>query len=216
MRRRALVPVRDLAGRRDHVDRVVGDALDQQPELFFALAQRIFGGLAFRDVARDLGETDEVAVAVPDRVDDHACPEPRAVLAHAPAFAFELALRHGRLERTSGFADRPVFLCIEDREVLADDLARHVAFETLRPRVPATDDAARVQQVDRVVADARDQQLEALLGRSTRKGAGPGARSDSVQGSSLLRERLRARLSGLRGTYCCAAGKVPRDARRGA
>ena len=44
------------------------------------------------DVARDLGEADQLAVVVADRVDDDAGPEARAVLAHAPALGLELAL----------------------------------------------------------------------------------------------------------------------------
>ena len=45
--------------------------------------------LALGDVARDLGEADERAGFVADRIDHDTGPEPRAVLAHAPAFLLE-------------------------------------------------------------------------------------------------------------------------------
>src|SRR3954468_5332323 len=83
---RAGVPARHLPARVEHEDRVVGDALDQQAELPFALDQRLLRGAALGDVVRDLGEADELAVLVVDRVDDDVRPEAGPVLADAPAF----------------------------------------------------------------------------------------------------------------------------------
>jgi hypothetical protein len=57
----ARIPVRDVPGGRQHVDRIVRDALDQHPEALFALAQRVLRGTLVRHVARDLREPDELA-----------------------------------------------------------------------------------------------------------------------------------------------------------
>ena len=83
----------------EHVNGVVGDTLHQQPELLLALLERILGGLAFGQVARDLGKANEFAGRRADRIDDHVGPETRAVLADPPAFAFELAFTLGGLKR---------------------------------------------------------------------------------------------------------------------
>ena len=45
----------------EHVDRVVDDALDQQPEALLALAQRLLVQPALGEVARDLGEAEQLA-----------------------------------------------------------------------------------------------------------------------------------------------------------
>ena len=44
----------------EHEDRVVLHALDEQAEALFALAQRLFGGAPFGQVARDLREADQL------------------------------------------------------------------------------------------------------------------------------------------------------------
>jgi len=86
------VPVGDQALRVEHVDGVVVHALHQEREALLALAKRGVHLAALGDIAGDLGETDDFAVIGIDRVDHHMGPEPRAVLAHAPAFGFETAL----------------------------------------------------------------------------------------------------------------------------
>src|ERR1700677_2006860 len=58
---RSEVPVGDLAVGVDHVDGVVGDALHKEPELLFAELELPLGILAFGEVARDLGVSQEVA-----------------------------------------------------------------------------------------------------------------------------------------------------------
>ena len=50
------------------------------------------------DVAGDLGEADQLAVVVADRIDDDAGPEERAVLADAPAFLLEAPVSRGDLQ----------------------------------------------------------------------------------------------------------------------
>jgi len=157
------VPVADHAFRRQHVDRIIGHALHQQAEALLAGAQRVLGLLALGDVARDLGVAEQVAVLVMDRVDDDAGPETGAVLAHAPAlgFVFTLGKRGGQgARRQAAFA---VFRRVETREVLPQDLGRLVALEAARAAVPAADVAFLVEHVDRVIANAGDQVLEALF-----------------------------------------------------
>ncbi len=78
---------------------------------------------ALGDVARDLGEADQLAVLV-DRIDHHARPEEGAVLADAPAFFLVAALFPCDAERAGGLAIRPVGLGIETGKMLADDLFR--------------------------------------------------------------------------------------------
>ena len=95
----AQVPVGDNAFRAQHVNRVVGHALHQQPELLLALPERFVGDFALCQVARDLGKPNEFAGRHADRIDDHVGPEPRAVLADPPAFAHEPAFTRGGLKR---------------------------------------------------------------------------------------------------------------------
>src|SRR5690606_9698714 len=92
----ARVPAAHPALRIEHHDRVVGDAFQQQPEALLAVAKTLLAAAqAFlvlaplREVAGDLGETEELAVVVADRGDQHARPEARAVLAQPPSFVLE-------------------------------------------------------------------------------------------------------------------------------
>src|SRR6476619_3831789 len=89
-----------------------------QPQLSFAL---------FRHIAGDLGETDQLAVFVPDRVDDDARPQACAVLANAPALGLVAARLARRLECSLWNPRVEVLGCVEAAEMLADDLARRVA-----------------------------------------------------------------------------------------
>ena len=63
------------------------------------LFKRFFGAPLFGHVAGDLGEPDELAVGIENAIDNHTGPEPRAVLADAPAFALVAALSRGDLHR---------------------------------------------------------------------------------------------------------------------
>ena len=92
-------------------------------------------------------------MVVIDAVDDDACPEARAVLAYAPAFADELALPLCGLKHLLRHAGGAVFFRVELGEMLADDLVGLEALDALGTGVPAGHDAFRVQQVDRIIDD---------------------------------------------------------------
>ena len=106
------VPVADDAAGVEHVDRVVGHALDQPAEQLLAASQLLLGLPSLGEVARDLGEAYELAVVV-DGVDDDEGPEAAAVLAHAPAFGLELAVARGDLEHALRYARLAVGLFVE-------------------------------------------------------------------------------------------------------
>src|SRR4029077_5896084 len=83
-------------------------------------AQTALGRLLFGDVARDLGESDDLA-AIADRIDDHIRPEAGDVLAHAPAFGLEAAFAYGGLDAGLWNARFAVLGGVETGEMLADD-----------------------------------------------------------------------------------------------
>ena len=155
---RARIPVGDLAVLVEQIDRVVRHALHQQPELFLACPQRVFGRLALGQVARDLGEADKLARRQIHRIDDHGGPEPRAVLAHAPAFSLELAGPQRLFQRAPRKVGRPVFFRVEPREMLPDDFMGRIALEALGARIPARHHAGGIEHVDGVIVDRLDQQ----------------------------------------------------------
>ena len=130
--------------------------------MLFAGVQRVARRLFIGDVAGNLGKADQLG-AVEHRVDHDAGPEARPVLAHAPAFAFELAFETRGQQCGGGDAAGLVFRRVEAREMLADDLVCLVALEALGAGVPGTDPTFGVEQVDGVIADARNEQLLALL-----------------------------------------------------
>ena len=151
---------------------VVGDAAGQLADRFhlLRLEERLPGQLEFLlraaalgDVARDLGEAEQAAVGAADRIDHDVRPEPRAVLAHAPAFLLETSLPLGRVEGAGGFAGGAIFLRVETREMLADDLLRPVALDAFRAGIPAHDLAVGIEHVDRVVDHALDEQPQLFL-----------------------------------------------------
>src|SRR4051794_29507627 len=88
---RTRIPVGDFAGRRQHVDGVVGAPVAQRGKPLLAPPQRsprrAFSGV----VGGVLAEADEFPRLVPDLVDDDTRPELGTVLADTPAFGFELA-----------------------------------------------------------------------------------------------------------------------------
>ena len=87
----AWVPTAHMPPAIEHVNGVIRNALNQQPELCFAFAQFGLGGPSLSQVASDLGEADKLALRRADRVYDNMGPELRAVLTHAPALALEAA-----------------------------------------------------------------------------------------------------------------------------
>ena len=138
------VAQRQFAGaedRRQQIVEVVSKASGQLTERFHLLRPEQLlprfleakPGLAlFGHVAGDLGEADQFAGLVLDRVDDDACPELCPVLAHAPPLGFVPAGRPRRFERAFGNAGFEVLRGVEAAEMLADNLVGRIAFDTLR------------------------------------------------------------------------------------
>src|SRR6185437_16401638 len=93
------------------------------------------------DVAGDLGEADQFAVVVVDRVDDDVRPEDRTVLADAPALSLEFSCLGGNGECAIGDFECAVFLGVKLREMTTDDLRRAIALDALGARVPARNNA---------------------------------------------------------------------------
>jgi hypothetical protein len=157
---RAGVPVGDLAFGIEHEDSVVGDALDEQPEPALGIEEGLLRLLRLAlvgHVAGDLGEADKLAVLAVDAVDDYARPEARAVLADAPAFAFELAFRARGFEHLFRKPGGAVLLGIEFGEMLTDDLFGLKPLDPLGTSVPAGHEPFRVKHVDRIIDDRLDQ-----------------------------------------------------------
>src|SRR5206468_2372524 len=116
------------------------DALDEDPEAALGLEQGLLSPAVLGHVAGDLGESDQLAVLAVDSVDDDARPEPRAVLADAPAFALELAFVARGVEHLLRHSRLAVLLGVESREMLADDLVGLEPLDALGAGVPAGHD----------------------------------------------------------------------------
>src|SRR3569833_1364719 len=162
-RARARVPRGHVALRIEHDQRVVADAVDQQPDALLGLDQGLLREPALAQVARDLRESHERAAIVAHRRDRAARPEPRAILADAPTLFFEPTLARRDLELVFALAVIDIGLRIEPREVRADDLGARVAVDPLCSRVPGRDPARGIEHEDRVVTHARDEQPEQAL-----------------------------------------------------
>src|SRR4029079_15761234 len=117
------------------------------------------------DVARDLGKAEEFAGLVANRVDDHARPKMRSVLAHAHALGFETPFARGSFQDALGQTGLAVLTGEELAEMLADDLVRGVALEALSAGIPVRYHAGGIEHVDGKVGDALDKQPEPLLAR---------------------------------------------------
>ena len=92
---------------------------------------------ALANVARDLGETDQLAALIFKCVDHHVGQEAAAVLAHAQSFGFKPTIASGDFKGLLRRIRLTVLLCVEAREVLADNLLGAVAFDALCAPVPA-------------------------------------------------------------------------------
>ena len=158
----ARVPGGDPAFRVEHEDRIVGDALDQQPETPLGFEQGFLRLHLLGHVAGDLGKADEPALFVVDAVDDHAGPEAAAVLAHAPALALIFAFAPRGLEHLARKTGLAVLVGVEFGEMLADDLLGLEPLDLLGARVPAGHDPVGRQHVDRIIDDRLDQELERI------------------------------------------------------
>src|SRR5690606_9532339 len=95
----------------------------------------------------------------------HVGPEPRAILAHAPALVLEAALAGGQFQLGLRPAGAHRLLRVEAREVVADDLVRAVALDALGAGVPAHHDALGIEGEDGVVLDPVHQQAEQVRPR---------------------------------------------------
>jgi hypothetical protein len=145
---RAGVPVRHGPVRAEHVDRVVGDALDEQAEVPLALGQRRLGAPARGDIDErrdDVGRR-PVRLALHTRRDEHV--EDRAV-APDEAAGRVAQLRRGGEHRAEDRARRGAAVVLEIADRPADHLVAAVA-EQVEPAVGDLDDAARgVEDVQR-------------------------------------------------------------------
>ena len=144
---------------------VVSDAAGQLADPFhlLCLEQPFFGGAALGQVSRDLGKADDSSLRVPDRIDNHASPEPRPILADPPAFRLILAGAGSRLQCLLWNLALPVLVGIELREVLTDDLVARVALDPLGPWIPVDHRALGVEHVNRVIRDAFHENPEAVF-----------------------------------------------------
>src|SRR5687768_12703624 len=97
-------PAGELAERLDLLD--VG-------ALRLGALERELGLAPLGNVAGDLGEADEAAVIVADRIDDNIRPEQRPVLADAPALRLEAALLDRGLQGAGREPGRAVLLGVE-------------------------------------------------------------------------------------------------------
>src|SRR2546427_762404 len=91
-------------------------------------------------------------------------PEPRAILAHAPAFLLETPRARRYLQLPLRLSRTRVLLGIETRKVLADDFGRPVTLHALGPLIPAGDLSLRIEHEDGVILYGIDQQPQVLLG----------------------------------------------------
>src|SRR5262249_10640698 len=132
-------------------------------QLFLRFLQRDLRLPALADIARDLGEANQLAALVGDAIDHHAGPETRTVLAHAPALRLEFSAAGGGGECPLRRAGVAILLTVKTAVMLTDDLLGAIALDALRARIPVADDPVGIEHEHGVVADAIDQQLEAPL-----------------------------------------------------
>src|SRR5260221_14251349 len=104
--------------------------------LLSQLQRRFFRQLASGQVASDLRKTDKLARPVPERRDDDAGPEARAVRADAPAFFGEVPVRGCHAELPLRVAGISSFLREEEREISANDRGCLVALDLLGAGIP--------------------------------------------------------------------------------
>ncbi len=132
-------------------------------QLFLGLLQLQLGFALLGHVARDLGVAEQPPLHVPDRIDQHAGPEHRAVLAHPPAFSLVLALGQGLVQRLDRHAGPPVSVGVELGEVQADDLVGGIALDPLSAGVPVRDHAVGIEHDQGAVVDALHEHPELAL-----------------------------------------------------
>jgi hypothetical protein len=168
---RALVPRRHMPGRVEHEDGVVGDRVDQMMKALLGAPQLLLRLPPLREIPRDLAEAAQLTLLVPQSGDHHVRPEQRAVLAHPPTLVLDATHLAGDRELLLRLSGCHGLGQVELGEVLADDLVRLVALDALSARVPRAYPTAHVEQEDRVIGDAVDEQLVVIGddGRSPRR-----------------------------------------------
>src|SRR5260370_17164575 len=102
------------------------------------MTEFLIGGTFFGQIARDLGETYQLAGLIADRIDDDTRPECGAILAQAPAFGFVPAGTPRRFKRLHWHSVLAVFLAIKPREMRPADFLAGIAFYPPRPRLPVS------------------------------------------------------------------------------
>src|SRR5207248_2397198 len=112
--------------------------------------------------ARDLPEPVQGTGRIAQRRDDDVRPEPRTVLADAPAFVLETAFLGRDAQRALGLSREGVLAWVEGGEMMPDDVRRLVALDPLRALVPGHDVPGRIEKEDGVVDDGVDEHREAL------------------------------------------------------
>src|SRR6266516_3428518 len=95
-----------------------------------------------------------------DRIDHDACPEPTAILADAPALGLMTPFGRRSQERAHGQVLPLVFLRVEARVVLSDDLFGAITLDAFGSAIPSRDSSMRIEHEDRVILDCLHQQLE--------------------------------------------------------
>jgi len=96
----ARVPARDDAVEVQHVERVVGHAIDEEAELALAVPQRLLRRASLRDVPGDLGIADKITAIITNGINDNRGPEATAILSDAPAFGLVAAFARRGLQNT--------------------------------------------------------------------------------------------------------------------
>ena len=112
------------------------DRVDDRTNIAFA---GVSNAAAIAQVAGDLGITDDVLSVSADGIDDHVGPEPLAILADSPAFAFEPTFAAGERKCALSQSGSAVLIGVEPRKMLPDNLRLGVALEALGARVPGYD-----------------------------------------------------------------------------
>ena len=128
----------------------------QPPPLVFSL-------LALGQIARHLGEPDQLARVASQRGDDHVCPESGSVLADAPPFVLDPPLFRRLGQQPGRTPLLPVLPRVKELNRLADDLFPAIPLDQRRPGVPGRHPSIAVEHEDRVVADALDQHAKTIV-----------------------------------------------------
>ena len=103
------------------------------------------------DVARNLGEAQELALIVPYCIYHDRSTKLGAVLAHPPTLGLVLAFATGSRQCFVGDACCLILFGVELAEMQSDDLVRRIAFDALRAGVAGRNDAIRIKVENGVI-----------------------------------------------------------------